>query len=378
MVRCRIVNVTKSWRTSYDALSYTWGDETIRETILVDGLRRTVTKNLHSALIHLRDPVWPRVLWVDTLCINQDDSDERDEQVRRLGSIYSTARRVVVWLGEQTQEVQGAFSTIKEAASLIGWNSSPQSVSGNLSPVFNLLRRSWFQRTWIIQEAVLAQNPILVCGSETLEWKLLSKCCNSEEFQELLPDNDPEVTQALSAVDMITHGRHECHTKFTYTGKGKKRKKHEYTPDFKLMSTLYETRGFQCKDERDKVFGVLSMVTNVGPEDEMLRPNYRASVEEVLKTVAQWDLVKNESLELLSYCSRKAWTHPGLPSWVPDFSDMDEACPISSLRRPKTTQSKAQRKPNRGFRSGHHPFFYDEKDRTVLVLSGELGWDSHR
>ncbi|KPM38864.1 hypothetical protein AK830_g7708 [Neonectria ditissima] len=369
---CRIVNVTKSWRTRYDALSYTWGDESIRETIIVDGLRTSITKNLHSALVRLRDPVLPRVLWVDTLCINQDDSSERDEQVRRMGSTYSAARKVIVWLGEQTEDVQGAFSIIEPTNSLKSHRSSPKFASGDWSPVFNLLRRPWFQRTWIIQEAVLAQNPVLVCGLEVMPWKAVSTFCDSDEFQDVLPDNDSAITQALRAVDMITHGRYECHTKFTYTGRGKKRKKHEYTPDFKLMSTLYETRGFQCKDERDKVFGVLSMVTNVGPDDEVLRPNYRASVEEVLETVAQWDITKNESLELLSYCSRSAWTHPDLPSWVPDFSDMDDAHAISFLHRQAQRKVKSPRKANAGLQGKNRPFFDRENGKTVLVLSGEV------
>ncbi|KAF5013065.1 hypothetical protein FDECE_892 [Fusarium decemcellulare] len=357
-VRCRIVNVRKSWRTRYSALSYTWGDESIRETIIVDGLRTSVTKNLYSALVHLRDPVSARMLWVDALCINQDDPEERDEQVKQMNAIYSAARKVIIWLGEETPETKAAFSMIQDAPKNLAEFKSPWSPL----PIFSLLRNPWFQRTWIIQEAVLAREPILALGRETHPWKTLSQFCKKSDLSMIMP-NDPKLDQALRAVAMIDHGRHECHTQ--YTGAGKRRKK--YTPNFSLVSTLYETREFQCKDKRDKVFGVLSMVTDVGPDDEVLRPNYRATMEEVLQSVAKWDITKNESLELLSYCSRKSQAHPDLPSWVPDYSDMDEANSIAFLEK-----LKPKKGPNEGFKDGNIPFFFQDNGKTALVVSGRV------
>ncbi|KAL2133704.1 hypothetical protein VTI74DRAFT_1880 [Chaetomium olivicolor] len=72
-IRCRLINVARSWRTRYDALSYTWEHETSRNLITVDGLRANVTKNLHSALMRLRHHSQPRMLWVDALCIDQNN-----------------------------------------------------------------------------------------------------------------------------------------------------------------------------------------------------------------------------------------------------------------------------------------------------------------
>jgi hypothetical protein len=158
-------------------------------------------------------------------------------------------------------------------------------------------------------------------------------------------------------------------------------KKTKYTPDYRPVSTLYATRGFQCKDQPDKVFGVLNLVTDVGPDDEMLRVSYAARVEQVFLAVAQWDVTKNQSLELLSYCSRKTGRHhPNLPSWVADFSDMDDAESIlflwqqsvpRSLRR-RSRIANPRRPPNPGFENGCRPFFVQEDDKTVLVVRGRL------
>lgn len=184
---------------------------------------------------------------------------------------------------------------------------------------------------------------------------------------------------------MITHGRYEHHTKYfieTYTtGKAYARTSHKrhrkYISYFSLVNTLYETREFQCKDQRDKVFGVLSLVTDIGPEDEVLRPNYRASVEEVLETVAKWDIQKNESLQILSYCSRKYWTHPNLPSWVADFSDIDDANSVYFPLRVKRFQfekprQRNHRKSKSGFKNNDQPSFFKENGKTVLEVTGQV------
>lgn len=401
-VCCKLINVASSWRTRYEALSYTWGDESIRETIIVNGLRTSVTKNLHSALVNLRFTQRQRVLWVDALCINQDDTEERDNQVQKMGTIYSKASRVIVWLGEQTEESRKAFSMIHKKWSKAfnrryirifpEDNFSDDFEDGlkttDWSPVYDLLRRPWFQRTWVIQEAVLPRYVTLACGPNTMSWVELSYCYNSRDFQKILPDDDEELAQGLSAVGLIGHGRYECHTVFASTpkpnGQWNIRKKH--TPNFKLASTLYATRGFQCQDKRDKIFGILSIVTDLELKDkEILGPDYQASVETVYEKVAKWDITKNRSLELLSYCSRKEWEHPNLPSWVPDFSNIDEAYPILLLEnlenRLESTSDDSGKLPgkslpypgpNVGFERGYGPLFSKDKDKTILTLSGEI------
>ncbi|KAK4445451.1 heterokaryon incompatibility protein-domain-containing protein [Podospora aff. communis PSN243] len=85
----------------FEALSYVWGDASIRKPIVVDGSTMMVTTNLEVALRQLRDAQSPRVVWADAVCINQQDVDERNSQIPIMGRIYSTARVVIAWLGEE-------------------------------------------------------------------------------------------------------------------------------------------------------------------------------------------------------------------------------------------------------------------------------------
>ncbi len=83
---------------TFEALSYTWGDARNRTAIVLDGVEVSVTTRLYEALTELRptEDAIPRVLWVDALCINQSDSDERTHQVSLMAQIYSRTAAVII------------------------------------------------------------------------------------------------------------------------------------------------------------------------------------------------------------------------------------------------------------------------------------------
>lgn len=83
---------------TYEALSYTWGSKHTTDTILLDGKPCLVTSNLNDALRRLRHPDESRILWVDAICINQQNDTERSQQVGLMRRIYSQASKVVIWL----------------------------------------------------------------------------------------------------------------------------------------------------------------------------------------------------------------------------------------------------------------------------------------
>jgi hypothetical protein len=88
------------WVPTYEALSYTWGNPKETEPIIVNGQTMRVTKNLNAALLALRKENEDRIMWIDALCIDQTNVQERNEQVRRMPAIYQRATRTIAWLGE--------------------------------------------------------------------------------------------------------------------------------------------------------------------------------------------------------------------------------------------------------------------------------------
>jgi hypothetical protein len=80
----------------YNALSYTWGSTEKAATITVNGGMMRTTLNLYAALQHLRFETEDRILWVDAICIDQDNKEERRHQVQYMSNIYKEAEQVVI------------------------------------------------------------------------------------------------------------------------------------------------------------------------------------------------------------------------------------------------------------------------------------------
>jgi len=151
-LQCQLFNCTlqdSGRRTHpYDALSYVWGDLVNPEFISIDKHNLPVTVNLHRALSRLRHRFLERILWVDAVCINQKDASEKMQQIQIMAKIYALASRVVVWLGDVTENSNQALEEICLAG-------GREKSSGYICPqitqqvVLALLQRPWFRRIWV-------------------------------------------------------------------------------------------------------------------------------------------------------------------------------------------------------------------------------------
>ncbi|KAK3390769.1 heterokaryon incompatibility protein-domain-containing protein [Podospora didyma] len=95
-----IIPTLQSNAPAYEALSYVWGSQENPKPIRLNGHVYHVTENLHAALTRIRLPAEDHFLWSDALAINQLDLAERSDQVKAMPSIYSSAEKTLVWLGE--------------------------------------------------------------------------------------------------------------------------------------------------------------------------------------------------------------------------------------------------------------------------------------
>ncbi|KAF7875079.1 hypothetical protein EAF04_002251 [Stromatinia cepivora] len=177
-IQCTVETISLLSNPEYEALSYVWGDASIQRTITFNEVPFSVTQNLAIALHHLRLPDKPRRLWVDALCINQSDVQERNEQVGLMGEIYSMAKPVLIWLGESFEGSDEAFiSMSKIAVTGETGNEITEEVSQTMFSFYiQLVEKEWFTRLWTIQELVLAnQDPLVGCGFTWTTWSLLLK-----------------------------------------------------------------------------------------------------------------------------------------------------------------------------------------------------------
>jgi hypothetical protein len=173
-IQCQI------WHDDVDAqyacLSYVWGPESDQHTILLNGAEHRIRKNLFDFLT-MAQPICAqseRIFWIDALCIDQDSIAERNHQVAQMGSIYSKAQDVVIWLGtsdyitrvfEFCMQLQNADpKTAAEAWTI--WDAAAK-ISRLRSDWKELATHPYWTRAWITQEVLLGRRcEILVKGQE--------------------------------------------------------------------------------------------------------------------------------------------------------------------------------------------------------------------
>lgn len=103
-IHCKIKHITLE-PEKFDAVSYTWGDYSNRPEVLYCNDRRdtiNITSDCYNMIRRLRREKMTVTIWIDAICINQDDNDEKNQQVQMMGKIYATSRVTVIYIGDST------------------------------------------------------------------------------------------------------------------------------------------------------------------------------------------------------------------------------------------------------------------------------------
>lgn len=358
----------------YDALSYTWGQAdatSVIEIIAQDTVHELpITPNLESALRQLRDennPLKYRLLWIDAICINQNDDDEKNNQVPQMGAIFSQARKVLVWLGKSESGSDKALQFIHQILDLdnVGSLVKDEAKIDDWAALFQLLRRHWFARRWVIQEIALARDASLHCGKDSLPWNMFADAVSLfaskyPQLQQLFrssskfnhnPDYLGDVTE-LGALRLIEVSNNLF-----------RRSDENVAPDALLsLETLVSILpGFEASKPEDTIFAVLSLASDVkyapknvdasqseaGSEAEtqytakqlkalnttvnLLRNrverktyhvDYKKSFFEVCKDFLNWTMTRSDSLDIICRPWAPTRTKETLPSWIPTLAQL--------------------------------------------------------
>ncbi len=359
----------------YDALSYTWGkaigepgdnqdqpDSGVSQDIECDQHSIGVTENLFDALVEISRSELLGYVWVDALCINQSDNDERESQVLLMGDIFANTRHVIVWLGKDTADLDAFIYIHGELHSrLIAYE---EIIEGEKAPPLRSMdpkflkylnmtlerwlalwesyarfyrRRRWFSRVWVIQEIAFPQKIIVRCACARLDWERMVSIAvyiqlATTWWPELIKEK-PKHSSGNRGIIQLDRYRRQIQDRTTPS------------TDFRaltardqwycsLLKWLRLARAGEATEPKDKIYALLGIAKRCLPPGMALpiTPNYKKDcrVAEVYSTTSAVLLLNMPTLEVLSHTvSYTASKVEGLPSWSPDWS-----CPMQAIPFP--------------------------------------------
>jgi hypothetical protein len=388
-IRCDVFQVALASvitpkRPYFATLSYVWGDSNDTRMIKCGRNLVPVTRNLHEALVHIRNLTTPRLLWVDSLCINQADKREKGQQVQRMHFVYGQSH-CISWMGVESkdhddlQSILPAMRRLSEAENHLaqrriplGWNAVSdylhhKSICGlsdlRLFPwatILHCLNRDIFARLWCVQEIILARSNDIRTSRAHIDVGVLASCAHlilrvlndlfsTGDTSEVLdciriPWRDMDQLHLVSdRIDvMLMAGPIPC-IKFKREGRP--------ITHVTALSIIDHHSEKECSDPRDHVYG-LAALCSLGTSYRIDYSALSLATQEVFANFTLHCIRTTKSLQAFELGYRRtthrensnliphpSWRHrlwtPGLPSWCPDF-----AGPKPSIRIISATDDK--------------------------------------
>ncbi|KAK5992299.1 Heterokaryon incompatibility 6-like protein [Cladobotryum mycophilum] len=291
---------------SYSAVSYAWGKRELLRNLELkcdgDTSYLRITPNVDTLLRHLRARKLPRHLWIDAVCLNQDDEEEKAQQIPIMRRIYEEANEVQIWLGSDSPLTAASFSLFRKinmlgdvgkmemARRIAKLGAGPLLLGNDI-----LFNRPWFSRRWVIQEACLARQATVHCGTYSIPLPLL--CNAAKRIQSL--------DISWYAVKMMT----------MIGGLATK-------PS--ILELLWNFHEASCLEPRDRIASLWGLVRD---DHHRFQLDYTLHWTELYKQVASFafSLGDNDtSIQVLLHLFEFGpLSRPGdvtYPSWVPDWA----------------------------------------------------------
>jgi hypothetical protein len=310
-VSCEIFHTTLADAPPYKALSYTWGDPSDpQHKIQLNGKPFEVRENLWAAINQLADAGEKVTIWIDAICIDQENVAERNHQVGIMRTIYGSAAQVCCWLGPADENTKLAFGLAKfvqehqdSMDKIIDRFTHPDDdLLRSLDGVAALCQRDYWYRIWVVQEITFADTITVCCGDDSIEWDAFFGLLKS-----IAQLTGPERVASLRRL-------------------GGAAVLHAWRRDFKTS----RPRLYQCilhhyfrrsTDPRDNIFGLAGLDSG----EYQMEINYSLPVAQIYTEFAKKEIIFSRKLNILTRSiylgidGNKISQH-SLPSWVPDWS----------------------------------------------------------
>jgi hypothetical protein len=242
IVTCTVEQIPLDQANPFYALSYVWGDPGDTDLIILEGKHVLVRRNLWNFLQQLCSRFSRLRVWLDYICINQQDIEERNYQVSMMDQIYRSADAVYAWIGPMTVDSEDFFENVHiisgQRDKRFGTTNDHDSYEALMNNYHDIAGRAYWRRLWIIQEFVLARNLWIFCGPAVTNWKHFEYAITLR-VEHLRFARGNYSSNAASLHSLL------CSRSVTQTNS--------------LSNLVQNFKSSQCHDSRDRIFGLLSL-----------------------------------------------------------------------------------------------------------------------
>ncbi|PMD52527.1 HET-domain-containing protein [Hyaloscypha bicolor E] len=340
-IECTLQHANLLKKPPFKALSYVWGDGTIKVPILLDSKRYDVTRNCYAALLRLRE-LGETTVWIDAICIDQSNKEEISSQIPLMNYIYPAAKDVIVWLGHVEEERKlNSRETESLAVSLLGELLVEDihidlfldiAKSGNCpelrwQAMKIIYGHPWFQRLWTHQELILSTSATFVLDFHTLhfdQFRLATQAIHRASDKFTFRNPPAYITGVFKDDEGFNGGLNRARSRTLAC-------ENRHYPPHKRWSVLNHVnmgRLFDCSEPRDRVYALLGLLD--AKIRDRVHVDYEKPVEEVYTEFTKLIIESSRSLEVLvdaGLCRGSS----SCPTWVQDWN----------LRQPESKQPSA-------------------------------------
>ncbi|RMY29424.1 hypothetical protein D0866_08709 [Hortaea werneckii] len=331
-VKCSLshANLGKEPKPTYETISYAWGKSKERQAIVVDDFSLEVPVSAERAIRRMRLRDQKRLLWIDAICVNQADTNEKDHQVGMLArpdaddnmfsmaEIYCNTSQGLIWLGEADDSTEKALSSINAACAeacvntkcfgdlylevIYGGSIGTFGFTPDFAALVRFFQLPWFDRRWVIQEALLAPSSQCIIGDLRISWaNLLLGAVWLVRYARVLPG--AQAASRLSAM-WILSARKQAGWRISFN------------------SIMTSTQGSKVEDERDTVYALLGLCLKLQHRRKLhplLTPDYSKAPDAIVCDATRYMAVKDNNLFHLQFLNHRRNPDPRekkLPSWA--------------------------------------------------------------
>lgn len=320
----------------FTAVSYVWGEKRLHPSVvIINGRKCQVLESIYPILtcmcdhLALKEELW---FWIDYLCINQDDALERGAQVALMGSLYTRASRTVVWLGDDTPGMTDATSVMLRIAAW-PWERGTDEAAARMresissdqwQALSHWMRRPWWTRVWTLQECLLPNRLVFLCGDETIERNTWYKAViNISNY---------------SAIGLVGHDafKNQWTRRRLIEWRGlsstKRKQRMDAAPGMGLVAMMAYIGFYEATDDRDRIYALLGVCTDIDRTIVGV-PTYDLPVEEVYIRLAVNFIRQQRNLDIVCLGAIFTREQGQLPSWVPDWRGWNDRAsrPVPSM-----------------------------------------------